>query len=205
MDIEISADGLRHALAPANKTQATSDFDLNPNLRPSGVQWRAASVLVGLQNYQGRWHVVLTKRSSALRHHPGQIAFPGGKIDAEDADSISAAKREAYEEINLPYHSTEIVGLLPAHETVTGFSVTPVVALIDDGFTPTPEPSEVAEAFRVPLTHVLDFENYAIQNRSWQGITRQYYALPYGPYYIWGATARMLRQFSELLHEAQNA
>lgn len=177
---------------------ASSDFDLNPGtVLPAGRVLRDAAVLIAVDASQAVPQLILTKRASGLKHHPGQIAFPGGKKDANDASLEAAALREAHEEIALPPGTAQILGTLPSHETVTGFSVTPFVAQISASFTPRPEPGEVAEVFRVPLTHVLDPANYIIEGRLWHGTMRRYYAVPYGPYYIWGATARMLRGLAD--------
>ncbi|MBL4916883.1 CoA pyrophosphatase [Szabonella alba] len=178
------------------RTGASSDFDLNPGVHlPPGRRLRQAAVLVAVAD--GR--VILTKRSSRLKQHPGQIAFPGGKIDAGDADAVAAALREAHEEIGLPPDLVEILGSLPPHETVTGFSVTPVLAHLRGGFVPVPEPGEVEEVFSVPLSFVLDPANFRVERRRWLGEWRRYYAVPYGPYYIWGATARILRGLADRL------
>lgn len=186
------AERLRAALARPG--DGSSDFDLNPDVvLPEGRRLRPAGVLVAVSLAWGRPRVILTKRSSALLHHPGQIAFPGGKQDAGDADATAAALREAHEEIGLPPDLATVLGHLPDHETVTGFRVTPVVAVIARAFDPVPEPGEVAEVFSVPLDHVLDPANYIVQSRRWRGQRRFYFTVPYGPYYIWGATARMLR------------
>lgn len=177
---------------------ATSDFDLNPDVvLPEGLVSRPAGVLAPIQVVDGRLELLLTKRSSALKHHPGQISFPGGKQDPGDADSIAAALREAHEEIGLPPENVEVLGTLPLHDTVTSFAVTPVIGLIRDRFDIRPEPGEVAEVFSVPLSHVLDPANYLVQSRRWRGSLRHYFTVPYGPYYIWGATARMLREWTE--------
>jgi len=154
-------------------------------------------VLAPIVMRDGRLELLLTKRSSALKHHPGQIAFPGGKQDEGDADVIAAALREADEEIGLPRGSVEVLGTLPMHETVTGFNVTPVIGFVRDDFVIKPEPGEVEEVFAVPLDHVLNPENYLIQSRRWRGTRRHYFVVPYGPYYIWGATARMLRAWAD--------
>ncbi|WP_309666421.1 CoA pyrophosphatase [Tabrizicola sp.] len=175
----------------------SSDFDLNPVLRPAGRNLRPAAVLIAVWLQPDGARLILTKRASHLKHHAGQIAFPGGKVDATDASPTAAALREALEEVGLAPRSVTVVGELPSHETVTGFLVTPVVGFLRGAFLPVPEAGEVEEVFTVPLDHVLRPENYAIERRLWMGEWRRYYAVPYGPYYIWGATARILRGLAD--------
>ena len=170
----------------------SSDFDLNPALRQAGRILRPAAVLVPVIDSASGPRVILTKRSSQLKHHPGQIAFPGGKIDPQDVSPEAAALREADEEIGLARDHVRLLGRLPNHETVTGFSITPVIGVIEGDFITRPEAGEVAEVFDVPLGHLLNPQNYQIQHRPWLGQSRSYYAVPWGPYYIWGATARIL-------------
>ena len=188
-----------HVKAALEKTSAaSSDFDLNPDVvLPAGQKLRSAAVLVGLVPRDGTLQVILTKRSSKLKHHPGQIAFPGGKVEDSDADVVAAALREAQEEVGMPPEMVEVLGQLPSHETVTGFTMTPELALVDDRFVATADPSEVAEVFEVPLAHLSDPNRFAIQSRRWRGQQRHYFTVPFGPYYIWGATARILRGLAE--------
>jgi 8-oxo-dGTP pyrophosphatase MutT (NUDIX family) len=192
-------DTLAHVIrALDHDGRPSSDFDLNPDvILPEGRRLRPAGVLVALMERPFGTQVILTKRSSALKHHPGQIAFPGGKQDEGDSDVIAAALREAEEEIALDRSNVEVLGTLPAHETVTGFIVTPVLARVHASFTPRPEPGEVAEVFEVPLVHVADSARFIIQSRRWRGQRRHYFTVPYGPYYIWGATARILRALAD--------
>lgn len=178
--------------------QASSDYDLNPDIvLPADRRLRPAGVLVPILCQGSTARVYLTKRSSALRHHPGQIAFPGGKQDEGDADITAAALREAHEEIGLEQGNVEVLGLMPSHETVTGFHVTPVVARIREPFQPRPEIGEVDEVFEVPLDHLLNAARFSVQSRRWRGHARRYYTIPFGPYYIWGATARILRTLAD--------
>lgn len=187
---------LRHALAAPG--DASSDFDLNPGISlPAGRELRTAGVLVGVDLAGAVPQVILTKRSARLKHHPGQIAFPGGKQDAGDPDPAAAALREAEEEIGLPRSAVELLGSLPPHETVTGFLVHPVIGLVQGAYDERAQAGEVDEVFRVPLAHVTDPARFRIEARRWQGRRRYFYAVPYGPYYIWGATARILRALAE--------
>jgi len=172
----------------------SSDYDLNSDVvLPEGRKLRPAAVLIGI-TYDT---VILTKRASHLKHHPGQVALPGGKVDATDADPVAAALREAREEIGLDPDSVTVLAELPSHETVTGYTVHPVLARIDRDFTAMPEPGEVAEVFRVPLPLLLDPTRYRIEHRRWRGVSRHYFVVPYGPHYIWGATARILKALAD--------
>lgn len=191
-------DEARLLAALARPTGASSDYDLNPGVGlPAGARLRPAAVLVAIWQRDGVAHVVLTKRASHLKHHPGQIAFPGGKIEEGDLGPEAAALREAAEETGLDPASVIVLGTLAPHETVTGFLVTPVLARIHADFAPKADPSEVEEVFTVPLSHLLDPRHYTIQSRLWRGQMRRYYAVPWGPYYVWGATARILRGLAD--------
>lgn len=196
----MTPDPLDRVLGALNAArQASSDYDLNPEITlPAGRKLRAAGVLVPVISTGGVARVILTKRSSALKHHPGQIAFPGGKQDLTDADITATALREAHEEIGLDPANVEVLGHLPKHETVTGFDVTPVLARVSQPFVPRPEAGEVDEVFEVPLAHLLTLSHFRVEQRRWRGSWRRYYTVPFGPYYIWGATARILRSLADL-------
>lgn len=184
---------MRLSAALSGQTATSSDYDLNPDVSlPKGRKLRQAAVLVPILVGSGAPRVMLTKRSSHLKHHPGQIAFPGGKVESEDAGPEDAALREASEETALPRNLVRLIGRLPVHETVTGFSVTPIVGIVEQPFGWRAELGEVEEIFAVPFAHLADPSNYRVQSRRWRDRRRHYWTVPFGPYYIWGATARIL-------------
>lgn len=190
------------AAALARPGRPSSDYDLNGvTPLPEGVRLRPAAVLVALQQGPDGLHLHLTKRSAQLRHHPGQIALPGGKIELNDPSPVWAALREAREEIGLDPANVEVMGTLAPHRTVTGYLVTPVVARVCAPFVLCAEPGEVEEAFCVPFAHFSDPANYRIEGRLWRGQQRRYYVAPWGPYYVWGATARILRSLADRMAE----
>ncbi len=143
--------------------------------------------------------VLLTQRTAHLRDHAGQISFPGGRVEADDASPIHTALRETEEEIGLTRERIDVLGFLPEYRTGTGFRVTPVVALVHPPFALQPDPFEVAEIFEVPLAFLLDPGNHQRHSLHHRGALRHYFAMPYGEYFIWGATAGMIRSLSERL------
>jgi 8-oxo-dGTP pyrophosphatase MutT (NUDIX family) len=184
--------------ALAEAPGGTSDFELNPDWRPvAQTRLLPASVLVPLIERGAGLAVILTRRAARLKHHPGQVAFPGGRQEPGDATPADAALREAEEEIGLTPGQVRVLGTFDVHETVTSFTVTPFVGLVDPGFRPRPDPAEVEEVFEVPLGFLLDPANLQVHRRTWNGAWRRYYAIPYGPHYVWGATARMLKTLGD--------
>jgi 8-oxo-dGTP pyrophosphatase MutT (NUDIX family) len=160
-----------------------------------------AAVLVPLVNRPGGLHVLLTQRSAALPDHPGQISFPGGQVEAGDTSLAATALREASEEVGLPSSRVSILGRLPEYETVTGYRVTPVIGWVEPPFTLLPDPIEVADVFEVPLAFLLDPANQQRHFRMVGTRRRDYWAIPYGERYIWGATAAMLLMLDRMLRD----
>lgn len=153
---------------------------------------RPAAVLVPIVLREPEPTVLLTRRTDHLHHHPGQVSFPGGRVEDEDASPIDTALRETEEEISLHRAHVELLGCLPQYQTGTGFDITPVVGLVTPPFELQIDPFEVAEVFEVPLSFLLDESNHQRHSAVIRGVRREYYAMHYGEYFIWGATAGML-------------
>jgi 8-oxo-dGTP pyrophosphatase MutT (NUDIX family) len=187
-----------HDRMPRAISGATSGADLGAvGAAPrAGRALRPAAILVAADLSGPTARVLLTKRSAHLRHHPGQIACPGGRLEPGE-DARTAALREAREEVGLPEGAAEVLGSFGPHETVTGFSVTAVVAAVRAPFAWRPQAGEVEEVFAIPLARVADLGSYRVEGRLWGGVARRYWVLPHGPHYVWGATARMLRALAE--------
>lgn len=179
-----------------------SDFDLNPGVKRSlnsGRTLRPAAVLCPIVERPGGLNVILTQRPDTMREHAGQVAFPGGKIDATDADAEAAALREAEEEIGLAANQAEILGEIDHYETGTGFRVAPIVAMVAPSFEPVPDPREVAAVFETPLDYLMNPANLKTHTGHWGGRERLYYAYDWEERYIWGATAGMLKSLADRL------
>ncbi|MFN3860484.1 MAG: CoA pyrophosphatase [Roseateles sp.] len=162
-----------------------------------------AAVLVPLVQRESGLQLLLTRRTDHLRDHAGQISFPGGRVEPEDDGPVATALRETEEEIGLGRQHIEVIGQLPVYSTVTAFQVTPVVAVVTPGFTLRLDEFEVAEAFEVPLAFLMDPAHHRHHRFEFGGVERRFLSMPWqGPqreYFIWGATAAMLRNFYRLL------
>ena len=169
------------------------DLDLEPDLwERAGVQaTRPAAVLIPVVD-RPEPQVLLTQRTE-LPSHPGQIAFPGGKIDPQDESPAAAAMREAQEEIGLKRELIEPIGYLDLYLTFSGYRILPMLARVRTSYRLTLCEAEVADAFEVPLAFLMNAQNHALHSRDWKGIERRYYAMPFGERYIWGVTAGIVR------------
>jgi 8-oxo-dGTP pyrophosphatase MutT (NUDIX family) len=161
-----------------------------------------AAVLVPICGDGRGLSVLLTRRTADLRDHPGQISFPGGRLEGHDDGPTAAALREAFEEIGLSPGDVELAGYLPPHAVVTGFVVTPVVGFVQPGFVARPDPREVAEVFSVPLDFLLEPRNLHTGPRDIGTVRLTTYFWQYGHHRIWGATAHMLKTLCDLINAA---
>ena len=181
---------------------AVGDHSFNPDL--AEIFWkmerRPAAVLIPIVHREPEATLLLTERTSGLRSHAGQIALPGGRIDPEDSGPEEAALREAEEEIGLSREFVETLCLGPDYLTGSGYHVTTVLAVVRPGFRLKLNPAEVADAFEVPLSFLMDPSNHRTGSRVWQGATRTFFEMPYQERHIWGITAGILRVLYERLY-----
>ncbi|MDA7947022.1 MAG: CoA pyrophosphatase [Hyphomicrobiaceae bacterium] len=208
-DLRVRAEGVltppgQH-VAEADGTSLRHDFELDPELAnlDGKHEKRFAAVLVPIIERDGQASVLFTQRTDDLPTHAGQISFPGGKTDAADANAVETALREAWEEISLDRRFVDPIGFLQDYVTSTGYCIAPLVAVIRQGYSIVPDHNEVADVFDVPLSFLMDAKNHEIHTREWRGRKRQFYAMPYGDRFIWGATAGMLRNLYEWIYEAE--
>jgi len=178
------------------------DHRLNPDLASLFVhdQLRNAAVLVPVVDRAWEASVILTQRAAKLRSHSGEIAFPGGRLDPTDPTPEFAALRETEEEIGLNSDFIEVVGRLPDYVTGSGFRIVPVLSVVKPGFMLTINEDEVADAFEVPLSFLMDPANHVRGSRIWNNRERFFYRMPFGERNIWGVTAGIIRVVYERLY-----
>ena len=187
------------AEAAALREATRGDHDLNPGMTPPSSALRPAAVLVPLIDRAGGMSVLLTQRTPHLSAHAGQISFPGGRVEAGDADATEAALRETEEEVGLTRDHVTVIGRLDTYITGTGFEITPVVGIVKVPFPLAIDPFEVSEVFEVPLSFILDPNNHRRMMRDFEERTRIFFVLPFENRNIWGATAGMLVNLAEVL------
>ncbi|NVK55629.1 MAG: CoA pyrophosphatase [Alteromonadaceae bacterium] len=164
---------------------------------------RAAAVLVPLLNYPDGLRALFTQRADHLTHHPGQVSFPGGKVEQQDRNLTDTALREAWEEIGLPPEHCQVVGALPPHQTITGFHITAVVAIVEPAFTLVIDPNEVRDTFEVPLDYLLNPDNHLIESVQRGNLAHPVHFIPWQDRMIWGATAALIRHLASIFHDTQ--
>jgi 8-oxo-dGTP pyrophosphatase MutT (NUDIX family) len=185
-------------LSALSRREPGGDHVLNPSLgHPDGARLKDAAVLIPIVLHPGEASVLLTTRTPTLSSHAGEVAFPGGRVDADDGSPIRTALREAQEEIGLDATTISPVGYLDLYLSNSGYRITPVLATLTPGFTLTPNPDEVANVFEVPLGFLMAPENHHRRSRHWRGIERYFYEMPFEQHRIWGVTAGIIRRFYE--------
>lgn len=197
---------IRHQIAAhsPNTKVVRGDHNLNPGMDPNGPLTPAA-VLVPLVLRETGITVLFTQRTTQMAKHPGQISFPGGHVDDTDVDAEDTALRETEEEVGLSRNHIDVIGRLDTYVIRTGFKVTPVVGIVRPPFEINPDSYEVDEVFEVPLSFLMDSENHERHNRQFEGHNREFYAMPYQGYYIWGATAGMIVNLHNILTSSVEA
>ena len=201
----ITASEIRQRFAGTAMPEDPLDVVIPPPRWPVALQRKltsdlmAAAVLIPIITREASLSVLLTERSPDLKHHAGQISFPGGRMDSADRDIRATALRETQEEVGIDPANVEIIGYLDPNPTVTGYAVTPVVALVDLQRELVIDPLEVKSAFEVPLSFLLDEDNQQSAEREFEGVMVPIAEFNFGQYRIWGATASMLIQFRKVL------
>lgn len=196
----------RRFLAPVDtemSNPARTDYDLNPDWRlPTDAAFRRAAVLVGLMDRGDDFGVLLTLRPETMPSHAGQVAFPGGRIEAGES-ALEAALREANEEVGVDPATVRVLGQGDTYLTGSGFAIAPFVGLLPADYAPRPHEREVADVFETPLSFLMDAANHERHEKEYRGVLRAYYAMPHNGRYIWGATAGMIKSLHDRLYGAE--
>ena len=190
---------LRAAVTAPGTGVLRGDWDFHGNGDPAATTVLTPAAVLIAVTAQATPTVLLTRRTTTLRRHAGQVAFPGGRIDPEDANPVAAALREAQEEVALPAHAVEVLGTTDVYETGTGYHITPVLGIIPPGLTLVAAADEVAALFEVPLDYLIDPANHQLRQAEWQGRLRSFYVIAYQEHEIWGATAAIIVNLSRRL------
>jgi 8-oxo-dGTP pyrophosphatase MutT (NUDIX family) len=179
--------------------QDTGDMDF---LTPEEVAIiRPAAVLIGILPRKSGPTALLTVRPTTMASHPGQVAFPGGKVDPIDVDEVAAALREAEEEVGVIPEDVDVIGKAAPYVTGTRFRITPVLGVLPADFIPVPDPTEVADVFETPLDFLMNTANHTMGHATYKGKKREYYEMPHNGYRIWGVTAGIIRRLYQTLYE----
>lgn len=200
--VEVGASGLSRAAIEARLARppaAPGARDTHVIALPPDARVMLAAVLIPLVPRDDELHVLLTQRTAHMKNHPSQISFPGGSVEGGDENRIATALREAEEEIGLARSRVAVLGTLPDYDMPSGFRISPVVGWVEPPFTLELDPVEVAAAFEVPLSFLLDPANHFYRRYEFNGRERDYVAMPYQGRYIWGATAGMLQRLAQQL------
>ncbi|MCD9517263.1 CoA pyrophosphatase [Photobacterium phosphoreum] len=190
----------RFLMAPSQQYDASHKRRIDHHFTDD-IDFKPAAVLIPLVPREQGFNVVLTRRTEHLKHHPGQIAFPGGRFEAPDIDLIATALRETYEETGIICQRNNVIGQLTPLATTSGYIVTPFISTISSNYNAKPDPGEVDAIFEVPLNYLLDPKNIKSHQFHLRGECHRVYAIPYNNYSIWGATAQMIKLLSNQIWE----
>ena len=202
-DFLYRADQFLDPISGQTRLREVGDLELVPETDRSGI--RPAAVLIPIIPRPSGPTALFTKRPDTMAAHPGQVAFPGGKVEAEDRDDVAAALREAAEEVGVIPETVELVARAAPYITGSAFRITPVVGLLPADFVAQPDPQEVAATFETPLDFLLNVNNHKSGSAFWMGQERTYYEIPWQGFRIWGVTAGIIRDLYSNLYQKNSS